>query len=137
LAANHVFAEFSPSALNVDAKVEFHTADVSEGRRRLYQIFVLNIEIRVPSFDSMNDLHVGISAILGINCRKSGSRNEVDPHVGFSYDVSEMFSYDFGHTLQSLRKMPIVDYVNLNEHRDFDRPFLCRMQNKKSVYGGC
>jgi hypothetical protein len=123
LAASNVFAEFSASALNVDAKVEFNTADVYEGRRRLDQNFVPNIEIGVPLFDDAGDLYVGVGATLGVNSGKSGNRNEVDPYVGFSYDVSEMFTFDFGYTLHSLSKKPIVGYVGSNRSY-FNRPFL-------------
>jgi hypothetical protein len=111
LAAGSAFAEFSAHALNVDAGVKFNTADVYEGRRRLDQSFAPNIEIGLPFLDDAASLYAGVGAALGVNSDKSSGRNEVAPYVGFSYDITEMFTFDAGYALRSLDKKPVMGYV--------------------------
>ncbi|MDR0740282.1 MAG: hypothetical protein LBF34_01065 [Puniceicoccales bacterium] len=122
LAAGNVFAEFSAPALHIDAKVEFNTADVYEGRRRLDQNFAPNLELGLPILDDAGKLYVGVGASLSVRHKSFGS-NEVAPYVGFSYDITDMFTVDLGYTLHSFDKKPVVGFQGIDESSYFNAPF--------------
>ncbi|MDR2812769.1 MAG: hypothetical protein LBB05_03230 [Puniceicoccales bacterium] len=123
LAASNVFAEVSEAALNVDAKVEFNTAHVYEGRRRLDQNFAPNVEVGIPLLDDAGNLYTGVGATLGVSHEKSSGNNEVTPYVGFAYDIGDIFTFDCGYTFHSLDKRPVAGWSAVNGRSFFDRPF--------------
>lgn len=96
LAAGAVSAEFSMPAFTVDAKIEFATKHVSEGTQTMKQNFAPKLEVGLPVFEGGN-LYVGVDAYLGINSDRP-HKNEVDPYIGFSYDITDMFTLDVGYT---------------------------------------
>jgi opacity protein-like surface antigen len=98
LVTSGVFAEFSLPVLDVDAKIEFDTAYVSEGRRLGDVTFVPSAEVGLPLFDDAGKLYVGFDSYLGVNPEKAPSGNSVDPYVGFSYDLTDRFALDLGYT---------------------------------------
>ncbi|MDR1590562.1 MAG: hypothetical protein LBR92_01010, partial [Puniceicoccales bacterium] len=123
LAAGSVLGEFSLPTLNVDAKVEFNTAGVYEGRRRLDQNFAPDIEIGAPLLEDAANLYVGVGAGLGVGNSHSSARNEVAPRVGFSYDFTDLFTVDFGYTLHNFGKKPLIGVVGSDGDSYFNRNF--------------
>ncbi|MDR1366425.1 MAG: hypothetical protein LBJ13_00755 [Puniceicoccales bacterium] len=108
LVAGRMFAEFSTHALTVDSKIEFNTARVSEGRRLGDHNFAPSVEVGVPAL-GVGEFYVGIDGYLIFDQQKTArelshsktdakGRDEVAPYVGFSYDVSDMFTIDLGYT---------------------------------------
>ncbi|MDR2371661.1 MAG: hypothetical protein LBD60_00765 [Puniceicoccales bacterium] len=123
LAAGNVFAEFSVPALHIDAKVEFNTADVYEGRRRLDQNFAPNLELGLPILDDAGKLYAGVGASLSVRHKSFGS-SEVAPYVGFSYDITDTFTVDLGYTLHSFDKRPVVGLQDTDKSSYFNVPFV-------------
>jgi hypothetical protein len=62
--AGSVVAEFTPLTLNIDGKVKFDTAYVSEGCRQLDQHFAPSAEIGGPLFDNAEEFCIGLDAYL-------------------------------------------------------------------------
>lgn len=112
LAAGVANAEFTMPAFNINSKIAFETAHVSEGRRTMDQNFAPSIEIGLPLFGA-GDLYVGLDAYLMANSQKEG-RNEFDPYVGFSYDVTDMFTLDLGYTYKRFdSKYELTGYTDV------------------------
>ncbi|MDR2200700.1 MAG: hypothetical protein LBN94_01095 [Puniceicoccales bacterium] len=101
LATSGVFAEFSLPALDVDAKIEFDSAYISEGRRLGDLTFVPSAELGLPLFGDAGRLYTGVDAYLAVNSAKALGNN-VAPYVGFSYDLTDRFTADFGYTYSRL-----------------------------------
>ncbi|MDR3317558.1 MAG: hypothetical protein LBS71_01990, partial [Puniceicoccales bacterium] len=111
LAAGTALGEFTAPTLNVDAKIGFDTADVSEGRRTGDQLFTPKAEIGIPLLDNAGELYFGIDASLKSNSRKS-STNEIAPYIGFSYDITDMFTIDLGYTYHRIPEgKPVVTSI--------------------------
>ncbi|MDR1303409.1 MAG: hypothetical protein LBJ81_02185 [Puniceicoccales bacterium] len=111
LAAGSAAAEFVPPTLSVDGKVAFDTAYVSEGRRQLDQHFAPSAEVGVPLFDNAGEFYVGLDAYLKVNHKKGSdvaSANKVSPYVGFSYDITDIFTLDLWYTLNRLGSKPEI-----------------------------
>jgi hypothetical protein len=125
LATGSVVAEFSAPALHVDAKVEFNTAHIYEGRRLLDQSFAPDINVGIPLLDDAGNLYVGVGASLGVQ-NKSFGNNDVTPYVGFSYDITDMFTVDIGYTLHNLDKKPVMGIpgLDISNFSNFKVPFV-------------
>lgn len=95
LAASGAYAGFEMPALSINSNIKFETADVSEGLRSMDQNFKSTVEVGLPLFGK-SDLYVGVDTTLATN-RKKGQSNEVEPYVGFSYDITDMFTLDLGY----------------------------------------
>jgi hypothetical protein len=112
LVAGNAMAEFTPPALNVDAKLKFDTAYVSEGRRLLDQNFAPSVEVGLPLFDDAGELYVGLDARVRVGDKKKsdgmGGRNDVVPSIGFSYDITDIFTIDVGYALTRLGSKPEI-----------------------------
>ncbi|MDR0590369.1 MAG: hypothetical protein LBG09_00705 [Puniceicoccales bacterium] len=114
LVAGSAVAEFTPPTLNVDGKVKFDTAYVSEGRRQLDQHFAPSAEVGVPLFDNAGEFYVGLDAYLKVNHKKGSdvaSANKISPYVGFSYDITDIFTLDLWYTLNRLDSKPEIRNV--------------------------
>jgi hypothetical protein len=122
LAASCAMAEFSTPAFNIDAKVEFNSAGIYEGRRRLDQNFAPNIELGVPFLDDAASLYAGFGATLGVGCGHSCGRNEVTPYVGVSYDLADLFTVDLGYTVHCSGKKPFLG-TDASDTESFFRKF--------------
>lgn len=103
LAASGAYAGFEMPALSINSNIKFETADVSEGLRSMDQNFKSTVEVGLPLFGK-SDLYVGVDTTLATNRRK-GQSNEVEPYVGFSYDITDMFTLDLGY--QFSRKLSV------------------------------
>jgi opacity protein-like surface antigen len=110
LTAGSIFAEITMPALTVDSKIEFNTARVSEGHRLGDHNFAPSVEVGVPLLGA-GEFYVGLDSYLlfdqqkhakGLNVSNSQvnakGRDEVAPYIGFSYDVTDMFTIDLGYT---------------------------------------
>lgn len=129
---------FEMPALSVNSKVEFNTARVREGRREMDQNFVPSIEIGLPLFGA-GDLYVGMDAYLPSNNEKAG-RNEVAPYVGFSYDITDMFTLDLGyicHHYTAGKRNPLegVNYSLTSGGTVVTDPYLNK-KNTHEIYAG-
>lgn len=105
LTASGACMGFEMPALSVNSSIKFETADVSEGTRSMDQNFKPSVEVGLPLFGK-SDLYVGVDSTLATN-RKKGQSNEVSPYVGFSYDITDMFTLDVGY--QFSRKTSVKD----------------------------
>jgi hypothetical protein len=118
LVAGSAAAEFTPPTLNVDAKVQFDTAYVSEGRRIADQIFAPSAEIGLPLFNDAAELYFGVDAYLKVNDKKRNEMsdaifgNKVSPYIGFSYDITDIFTVDLWYTLNRIGKKPEIRSLN-------------------------
>ncbi|MDR0418349.1 MAG: hypothetical protein LBH08_02870 [Puniceicoccales bacterium] len=108
LVAGGSFAENLIPTLTIDSKIEFNTARVSEGRRLGDHNFAPSIEVGTPILGS-GEFYVGVDSYLIFDQQKTVNelshskahakgRDEVAPYIGFSYDVSDMFTIDLGYT---------------------------------------
>ncbi|MDR1434930.1 MAG: hypothetical protein LBI77_00805 [Puniceicoccales bacterium] len=113
------------SDLNIDAKVEFNTARVSEGRRLADQHFFPSLEISAPVFDA-GGLYFGLDSFLKLNSSK-GNVNELAPYLGCFYDVTDILTVDFGYTLRrglkssSVKKVGGKAFKLVKEETDDDK----------------
>ncbi|MDE6576198.1 MAG: hypothetical protein K2L24_02250 [Opitutales bacterium] len=105
LVGGGAYAEFEMPALSINSSIKFETADVSEGTRSMDQNFKPSVEVGLPLFGK-SDLYVGVDSTLATN-RKKGQSNEVSPYIGFSYDITDMFTLDLGY--QFSRKTSVKD----------------------------
>ncbi|UPA28251.1 MAG: hypothetical protein LW808_003020 [Verrucomicrobiota bacterium] len=115
LIGSGAYAEFEMPALSINSSIKFETADVSEGTRSMDQNFKPSVEVGLPLFGK-SDLYVGVDSTLATN-RKKGQSNEVSPYIGFSYDITDMFTLDLGY--QFSRKTSVKD-DNRGEKEKFE-----------------
>lgn len=142
LTAGTVFAEITIPALTVDSKIEFNTARISEGRRLGDHSFAPSIEVGVPAFGA-GEFYVGLDSYLIFDQQKhvkgrnashsqvnAKGRDEVAPYIGFSYDVSDMFTIDLGYAYHRYSdKNSALAEVGGKEFRPFDE------ENKIEIFG--
>ena len=87
---------FDMPALKVDGQIEYNTKWVENGAVVSDHNFAPSVEVGLPLFGA-GDLYAGVDAHLMTSNGKS-VQNRVDPYVGFSYDISDMFTLDVGYT---------------------------------------
>ncbi|MDR2806735.1 MAG: hypothetical protein LBB11_01090 [Puniceicoccales bacterium] len=112
--AGNILAESSTPALNVEAKVEFNTARVNEGRHILDKHFAPSVEIGFPLFESAGEVYGGVDAYLKVDGAKPG-HNEVAPYIGFSYDITDMFTLDAGYTYRRPSRLKFTKFSKKSE----------------------
>ena len=96
MAANMLAAEggFKLPEFNVDAKIEYNTKWISDGAVVANHNFKPSVEIGLPVFDKAN-VYVGMDAYL--KTKAEGSNNRIDPYIGATYDITDMFTIDLGY----------------------------------------
>ena len=86
---------FDMPALKVDGQIEYNTKWVENGAAISDHNFAPSVEVGLPLFGA-GDLYAGVDAHLMTNNDKSAF-NRIDPYIGFSYDISDMFTLDVGY----------------------------------------
>jgi hypothetical protein len=84
--------------LSLSTRLGFDTEYVYRGVRLDQQVFGPELELSTPVF-GQGKLSLGNKNILGVKC---ADRNKNDFYVGFSYDITDMFTADIGFTYRLL-----------------------------------
>ncbi len=84
---------FEIPTLGVDTEVKFSSEYAKRGRKEGCHVFVPKVEVNMPMFEK-GKVYAGTSAALGL---ERGTRNDVAPYLGASYDITDMFSVDAGY----------------------------------------
>ncbi|MDR2806736.1 MAG: outer membrane protein transport protein, partial [Puniceicoccales bacterium] len=120
LAANQsqVFAEPEPSSstpspvLNIDANFKFSTACVSRGRYCMGKNVVPDIRLTFPLFDQKGRFYVAVESTFKVDSSAPGG-NDVSPSLGFSYDITDNLTIDFGYVYDHvIEKDTTISSVN-------------------------
>lgn len=96
MAVNMLAAEgvFQRPEFNVDAKIEYNTKGITDGAVVSNHQFVPSVEVGVPVMDKAN-VYVGMDAYL--RTRAEGNGNTVEPYIGVTYDITDIFTVDLGY----------------------------------------
>lgn len=96
MAVNMLAAEggFQHPEFNVDAKIEYNTKGITDGAVVSNHQFVPSIEVGMPVMDKAN-VYVGMDAYL--RTRAEGNGNTVEPYIGVTYDITDIFTVDLGY----------------------------------------
>ncbi|MDR1255330.1 MAG: hypothetical protein LBJ94_00140 [Puniceicoccales bacterium] len=101
---------FEVPALNLDANVKFSTQHVKRGFDQGKKVFAPAIRVSLPVLEK-GKVYAGAGAIIGIESERNEVliptlRNEVNPYVGASYDITEIFTVDAGYIHHFYTNMP-------------------------------
>ncbi|MDR0740286.1 MAG: hypothetical protein LBF34_01085 [Puniceicoccales bacterium] len=99
LATGGAFAELAtPTTLTVQSKVEFNTASVGSGRYTMGNNIVPKLEIGMPLFDGSGRLYFSVEGTFKTKSIDQKGGNDVLFSLGFSYDVTDLLTVDFGYS---------------------------------------
>lgn len=92
---------FEMQTLGLDTSVKYSNENEVRGRKQGSHVFVPKAEVNMPVFEK-GKIYAGTWAILGTDAKKdmaglSETRNEVNPYIGVSYDITDVFTLDLGY----------------------------------------
>ncbi|MDR0741840.1 MAG: hypothetical protein LBE98_00025 [Puniceicoccales bacterium] len=100
---------FEVPALSLDTSIKFATRHIYHGRQQGYEVFAPKVELGVPAFEG-GKIYFGVDAVLGLGKKNENvdsavsstvgvpsTRNETDPYIGISYEVTDLLTLDAGY----------------------------------------
>ncbi|MDR0679704.1 MAG: hypothetical protein LBF42_01555 [Puniceicoccales bacterium] len=86
--------------LGLDTSIKFATRHIHRGRQQGEAVFAPKAEFGIPAFEG-GKVYFGIDTVLGLGKKNDTSvpstRNETDPYIGISYEVTDLVTLDAGY----------------------------------------
>ncbi|MDR1255880.1 MAG: hypothetical protein LBJ94_03090 [Puniceicoccales bacterium] len=116
---------FEVPAFGLDTRVKLSTEHVVRGREQGHKVFAPRAEVNLSVLEKAK-VYVGTYAFLGLdgdvhpNTKFPATRNEVNPYLGASYEITEIFTVDGGYIHHFFTNMPtVLDKPNGKEGESF------------------